>query len=424
MKKVVLLLLLLVGVVVARSQELQDDYTDVYVLDAITSAPVEGVLAMVANREVGESDAKGRLVFSRYVRNLSPTLIFFKDGYALDSITLPFVPDTVYLKPLMGVLKQAVVTDKKVELLLRSGTENVVDFDFVDDYILVASYSGHNGKPGKLFILDDFGDTLSMIETRAPVKSLYRSCIGKLYLVSYQGIYPILISADKKEMTLGKWISLDEYEDLQRCVLFTDSTYYYKFTNRRAFQVMFALAKQGDTAIRFFKDLNQPDILVASIEDQETIIKLLASGQTEEAAYTQRMAIMWDNSAFKRIDVPLYKIGDSILIFDFDEDLIHYYSTSGYNYAVKPMHLEQGDLFKTLVIQDQATEEFYILNERQRGQDIRRVHLKDGVAIGGIIRLEKPFASNIKIRDGKIYYLWRDGKGSTTRLFIQRNTIQ
>lgn len=424
MKKVVLLLLLLAGAVVVRSQELNDDYADVYVLDAMTSAPIEGVLAMVANRDVGESDSNGRLVFSRYVRNLSPTLIFFKDGYALDSITLPYVPDTFYLRPLHGMLKEAVVTNKKVELLLRSGTENVVDFDFVDDNILVASYSGHNGKPGKLFILDDFGDTLSMIETRVPVVSLYKSCLGKHYLVSNQGIYPIHISADNKEMALGKWVSLKTYNELQQCVLYSDSTYYYKLTDRKRFAVTFALAAVGDTVLTPFKYLSQPDVFWASLEDSMMVRKLYAQGNLKEAAHRQMVAGMLDISSFKRIDGGLYRCGNRLVIFDFNDNVIHFYSLNGYMMARSPMQLEQGSLLRKVLIQDEKTQKFYVLNERQRAQDIRSVSLDNGIAIGPVIRLEKPFASHIKIRDGKIYYIWRDGNGSTGRLYIQRHTIQ
>ncbi len=424
MKKAVSFLLFLAVMLTTSAQELKPEYAAVYMLDEITLQPIEGVLAIVNNRDVGESDEDGRLVFSRYVRNISPILIFFKDGYALGSITLPYVPDTFYLRPLSGVLEEAIVTDKKVELLLRSGTEHVVDYGFVDDHILVASHSGYGGKDAKLFMLNDMGDTLSMKRLNVPAKSLYRSCIGQYYLVSYNAIYPINIDPNSKNISLGKWKPLATLDALKQCVYYIDSTYYYKFINKRLFNVTFALAKEGDTVLRFFKEMSQPDVLIASIEDQIKIIKLLEYGQYKEAAHIQRLARMWDNSSFKRINVPLFRKGDSLLIFDFDEHLIHYYSLDGYKYSDKPMQLEQGDLMRTLVLQDELTGEFYILDERQSAQNIRSISLKNAALVSSIIRLEKPFANNIKIKGGNIYYLWHDGNGSTTQLYIQRNSIK
>lgn len=424
MRNTALLLSLLLCTLFAQSQELNWEHKEVYVLDKVTLEPIEGVLGIVANRDVGESDSNGRLVFLRHVRNLSPTLIFFKDGYALDSVTLPYVPDTVYLKRLTDVLEEAIVTDKKVELLLRSGTENVVDFGFVDDYILVASHSGYDGKGAKLFVLDDYGDTISMQRINVPPKSLYKSCVGQYYLVSYNAIYPIDIDLKKKKIALGKWKPIATLDALKRCVLYADSTYYYKFVNRRRFNVTFALAKEGDTAIRSFKELDQPDVLIASVEDQMRVIKLLEEGKDKEAAHIQRLATMWDNSSFKRIDNSLFKKGDSLMIFDFDEHQIHYYSLGGYKYASIAANLTQGDLFRTILIQDETTKAFYVLNERQSAQNIRSVSLKDAALGGSIIRLEKPFANNVKIRDRKIYYLWHNGKGSTKQLYIQRNSIK
>lgn len=424
MKKAVSLLLLIATVLATNAQELKPEYAAVYMLDEITLQPIEGVLAIVNNRDVGESDEDGRLVFSRYVRNISPTLIFFKDGYALDSITLPYVPDTFYLHPLSGVLEEAVVTNKKVELLLRSGTEQVVDYGFVDDNILVASYSGYNGKGAKLFVLDDIGDTISMKKLRVSPRSLYCSCVGQYYLVSYDAIYPIYIDLNKKRISLGKRKPLSTFEALKQCILYTDSFYYYKQVDKKKLWVSFYLSRKGDTTRVPFREVWQKDELYASLEQRRRVFKFLASGDRKNAMRLATAICLLDKNSFKRINVPLFKKGDSLLIFDLNKHLIHYYSLSGSKYAEHPMQLDQGDIMRTLIMQDKLTKGFYMLNERHKAQELRKISLSDGLPVEGVIRLEKPFAKNIKIKGGNIYYLWHDGNGSTTQLYIQRNSIK
>lgn len=425
MKKVMLLLLLLVSTVAARSQELNDDYTDVYVIDAMTLEPIEGVMAMVADREAGTSDANGRLVFSRYFRNLSPNLVFFKDGYVLDSITLPYVPDTFYLRPLAQVLPEAVVSNKKSTLLLKSGYEYVVDYDFIEDYILVATYSGSNGKKAKLFVLSELGDTVAIQDFKFAPEKLFKSCVGKYYVVTMQAIYPLDIDLKKGSIKVERARSIDKLKGFEECTLASQNKFYYRIADSSVFRVVFAYSRKGDLHLYPFQTLHQPDVLMASIEDRIRVIQLLQWGDYKEAAHVSRLMRMYDKNAFKRIDVPMFQKEDSLLIFDFEDRLIHYYNMDGILVKKVPILFDEGAIMHVKVLQDVGTEQFYLWVKRKESeQNIYKIDEDNGALYLYEMQVEKPLVENIKIRDGKLYYLWQDGLGSTRQLYIQRNTIK
>lgn len=62
MKKGVSLLLLIATVLATNAQELKPEYAAEYMLDEITSQPIEGVLAIVNNRDV----VRRALAFNTY----------------------------------------------------------------------------------------------------------------------------------------------------------------------------------------------------------------------------------------------------------------------------------------------------------------------------------------------------------------------
>ncbi len=189
------------------------------VLDANSGDPVSSVQLIVYEGTIAYGDYNGKINISQSARTRFEHFIIFSPGYVPDTLYSVSLPDTVFLKPLEAKLREAVVSSKKAELVLKSGIEYVVDYEFAGDKILVVTYSGNNGKDAKLYLLETNGDTFAFANIDVYPEGLFKSCVGMYYLVSYDGFYPIL-SDSAQPMYLGDKKPLEELKLLKECVLF------------------------------------------------------------------------------------------------------------------------------------------------------------------------------------------------------------
>lgn len=326
-----------------------------------------------------------------------------------------------FFVPLAASLQEAVVRSKKSELILRSGIEYVVDYEFVGENILVASYCGNNGRKAKLFILNNNGDTIRYSKIDIAPEELFRSCVGRYYVVSYDGIYPILAGSESSSLSLGERMPLNDFLLLKECQVYANEKFYYKIKNKDYLTVIFAYAEKNDNTFIPFKNVEDPATLYTSIEE----LSWVAQGDDPSTRFSRAMSRkMWNDATFKRMDASIFAQGDTLLIFDFHNRKVDFYSPYGILLKDRPMLFFEGDLLFMKVIQDQVTGRYYILNEKGKSTNITEINIAHGVATANSFELEKPYAEKVMIKNNNIYYLWQSGKGSVKQLYIQRNTVK
>lgn len=392
----------------------------IQILDNNTVEPVPGVLLIVKGYSVANSDKNGYLdIPDTLVRN-NKYLLLYKNDYQPDTINTIQVPTEKYLIPLQGRLAEVTITDEPVQRISKSWNEFVTDYAFVGENILISSYRGYNGKQSRLVLLNSNWDTVMISDETPSADAIFRSCVGKYYMVSTNAIYPIIFNSYNKKITLGTALSYNEYRMLQSCELFLDNTYYYKYADPATFHVAFAMARQGEEKLRILKKMERPEIANASIEN---LVMALNEPDPKIRAQLFFLRRMLDKGAFKRMDVGLYAKGDSLVVFDFDDEQIYFYSYTGNLLQKVPIQFDDTKNLKLKIIQDQGTGDFYFLEESAAHNTIRKIDLQAGDVSGPPIVLNNLFAEDIKIRNKEVYYLWQKS-GMPMQLFTEQNNIK
>ncbi len=395
------------------------DGLKVQFLDGITNAPIGKVQVMTRSQKSFVSDSKGYLILPNDIIVNNYELIVYKTGYQPDTLLVKSIPQKLYLYPLRQMLQETIISSKQSRVLLKRSRQFVIDYTFIGDNILVAA---KDGRQHRLYVINYSGDILIDQPINEITESLYQSSVGECYLVSNSSLHRISVNLISKGIDIDRPRPLSVLQLLQECVLYKDSTYYYKLLNKEAFTVSFCLSKKGANTLIPFRQLTQEDIYLASMDDKRLIQKLLAKGDRKGAAHIKRVGDMLDKNAFKKINVPLFSYEGSLLVIDMDSGNAFFYTKEGVLTKEQDVDFNTDGIVAQTLIQDPVTEIIYALDNKHTVQNLYTVDIENGKFLkDGLIRLEKPFAQKIKVRDDMIYYLWQDDNGTKQQLYIQRN---
>jgi len=352
--------------------------------------------------------------------------LFLKYSY-LVAIRNDYKPDTIrryheniYLTPLNAVLQEAVVSSNSDQRVLRSSREYVVDYDFVGDNILVASYNGPFGRDAKLFLLDNYGDTLALQKLPEEPLALFKSCLGKYYCVCFSRFYPLTI--DSGHIRIEAPYDIKFLPGLKACQLAMGGNLYYKISRPDLFEVTYGYMEQGDTVFHVFLQFHDSVAYRASREED-----VLYYTEDERRKQSHKFDVgyardLWDKTSFRVIDAHLFTKDDSILVFDYIKRQIRYFNLIGIEVKNSPFNFANDKNRGADIIKDELTDRFYLhaLNNAAY-QALNEIRLRSGDIDDHRVWTDKPFAQNIKVHNGNIYFLWQDSHHAGTRqLYIQK----
>lgn len=362
-------------------------------------------------KELASSDKDG------YVTLKAPTdyFIALRKGYKPDTIRNQG-SSVVYIRPLSVTLDDVIVNSKKVRRILHSAMEYVVDYDFAGDNILVASYSGDNGRNAKLFLLNDSGDTLALTKFPDQPIALFRSCTGHHYCITKDKMYPLEV--DETAIRISHPWNIDMLPLLSQCEQSIGNTFYYHFVDREAFSSVYSYKKADDLVTVPFYSIAQPTDARGNFEEEQEILAMLQFGNFKQAMKLNGMRKLRNNISYRSLGLPIFRTSDSLVIFDFNKMLINYFEPDGKALPQTGIAFDPGKTFRISIIQDLTTSRCYIYDPVS--QSLEEVNIHSGEKENGPIALRKPFAEKVKVHKGNIYYLWQDGGNSATRqLFVQ-----
>ncbi len=377
----------------------------------------------IALADVQVTDMQGRLMArsdtAGYVTLpfASSPLIAILRGYRPDTLTTP--ASSVYLQPLSVALDPAIIRSSKVSLLLHENNEYVVDYGFSGNRIFAATYSGNNGGKAKLFLLDDQGNTLASCRLPNTPVSVFKSCVGVPYCVCNDVFYRIGTGPDN--ILIDNTYPISLLEGLMQCEQAAYGNLYYKIGDRPNFRTTFGMIEKGDSTFKPFTAFEEKDVALASWREWMEIQVLLERFQFSQAARKQGLRLMWDKGSFAHINLPLFISNDTLIIFDYFKKSILYYNLKGNPIGSHPVHFEwqPSQLFN--IIKDEVRGKFYIHRYAQNYQELEELNINTGHTSGIKQKISKPFAEQVKVYNGSIYYLWQNKSANSTRqLYIQR----
>ncbi len=396
----------------------QSDKIVIRFLDAETHTRLRNVHVLTGTGvSLSTSDTSGYVVLPIDAFKTNRFLIATHRGYKYDTLRGPL--EEYYLYPLSAELATATISGAPARKLINLPSEYVVDYSFNGNLILLASYSGNNGRNAKMLLLDNSGTELGRCAVPGAPVSLYNSCLGKSYCVCADKFYPLTLTGSK--ISLVEPYPINLLRGLQQCEQSINGNLYYHIPDKFNFRTVYGMIARGDSTFKPFTIFEQPEEARASQIELIEIISLLEHWQWHEAGRRIGLRTMWDKGALKHMNLPLQTTGDTLIVFDYFQKKLLLFDTMGASLGTKPAGFDWNAGQRFHVIKDEQTNKLYLHRyANNSAQTIEELDIHTGQTIS-IQTIAKPLAENVKVHNGKIYYLWRDTKtAATPQLYVQQ----
>ncbi len=412
-------LLTLLTLVTLFSRSLaQEGKIVMHVQDAFSGVGVPGAMITDGSAKViSHSDTSGYAVIPAHAFAAHTILIVIATGYSPDTLTEPVLD--VYLRRPLVDLPAATISGAKARRLLNSEAEYVVDYCFAGDNIIAATYSGDNGRKAKLVLMNSNGDELGRTKLSTTPVSMFTSCVGNNYCACDDGFY--LLATTDGLPQLARRYDRSLQAGLQQCDCSCQGSLYYRVNNKTSFRTVYGRIARGDSIFRPFKIFEEAAEARASYEELMEIIALYNSGQFSLAARKAGHRSMWDKGALAHINLPIFAVADTLVVFDYRGKQIWCFDTGGKVLATVPTAFDWRSAQQFEILKDDVTSTLYIHRYgNQERHTIETLDIHTG-ATGPRIALVHPFADKVRLHDSTLYYLWQDAPHHRTRqLYIQQ----
>jgi len=317
-------------------------------------------------------------------------------------------------------------------------------------------------------LLDLQGTTLAELPMKTAGDELYRSSTGRYYVAVDELVYPV--TCNDNSLALDS-LSYDKsfLSRLRNCLLTTNSRYFYRFIDEENLYASFELRQPDMDSSRVVLELYDAQSMVESQTDLAKANRYLSeyiymtssaasnrpslqfghSAPTEDkrllndiyALGTPRTGIavagsaryllqkaqqqtasryLFDKNVLKKLVSPAFTCDTGVVIFDLLNEKIRFFDTAGEALYMLPLLPEIKRKTEAEILKDDITGQFYVHQVSfLEPHTVQKIDMATGSVTGPVIKLEKPLAEKVRVRDGQIYYLWQETR-ETRQLFRQK----
>jgi hypothetical protein len=281
------------------------------------------------------TDHKGNFTLSLPFNETS-VLVFTMLGYTTIEYDLStYKKDTFILTPKNIQLKEVEILAEKKAILNPGNDEKILDFDLLNDNILLLA-------PGKemnnLKLLNELGNYVSSLNVNKHSESLKRDCLGNLQLYSKDSAWQVFFDFEK--LNLLNPYSLDAYKSIMgKCICAGNNSFYFQDMEYRNLKTRYfyfsekekgikhELIAFGDTAkIQAFElDYNLHYFLEVRRKSGYTMYnEPVDSIRVKMQKYREELPLDWTyNTWLGKIETEIVKNDTSLFIVNFTDSLIY-----------------------------------------------------------------------------------------------------
>ena len=410
--------------------------------DNIRSVTDRDGIARIATR-IGETLYFSHLSFKKKaVRIDKKTLIEGEDGH---------FSMLVIMQRKTNTLTEVTVTENAPHLAYANKKVWVIDYKVQHDGIYMVA---GNGDESVLLHLGLEQDTISRKPVTPKYQELYRDAFNNLHLIGPDSTYQIycdgkqlhLLYGTKKDLFRQKLepikivtdsiMVLQNYANMQQQLI-------YLMINRNTKQISILSNIDGTTS-EMARNVNRDakkdkkiDMLVSEFTDYPqseegntpTGAKIKQSMETNNNSdgndVIERKLMMknlYNLILFKPIYCPAFYIGDTIYIFDFENDKLLKYDNRGSQVDSCEIVFHRTGYFKELLVNkswdkklivDEAANQCYAQFTTDGIVTLKEVNLIDGGVMREIQLTKHTFPQNIQVYNGEVYYLFLNNNTQT-----------
>ena len=402
-------------------------------------------ISVVNTRNGTSSDAKGHYAMSLYDRTKDIKLYYSCIGYQdtivnltpnqlqRDSINISFK-----MRPKNYALSEVTVCENKPEIAYHEKMVSLETYEINEMGIYLIAYQ----QSGNALLHLSFDlDTLSVLPIARKYDRLYKDVFGQIHLMSYDSTYQI-----------GHRRYRDTYMDAELFYgMRIDEFYYIMGDNAAVTDSLFIIAtyrtKGQELYYHYFKRGNPDGHLLEYVFDKESL-DLLGNirkfdGLDEEATDYYAHFVM--RPRFKKLRKctshkcalnpptiydPLFAIGDSLVLFNFEADKNEYFDKNAQPIGETPIKFHRflkwngkwlmKDNWKKEVLVDVVRKEFYAVFEDESVMSILKIDLKTGQTQVVARLSDFHFVQLPTVNDGTLYFMYHTGPTHSKALYRMR----
>ena len=408
---------------------------------------VSNVNISILNTRNGTStDAKGHYSLPLYDQSKTVRLYYSCIGYQDTIISLE--PEQLRLNsinisfkmcPINYTLKEVTVSENKPEIAYHERMVSLETFEINEMGIYLIAY--RNSGNALLHLSFDL-DTLSILPIARKFDRLYKDVFGQIHLISYDSTYQIghrQLGNTYLDAELFYGMKIDEF-------------YYVMGDNAAMTDSVFVIGTYSGSACsgqelyyHYFKRGNPNGHLLEHIFDQESldvcenIQKFGGLEGTGGNAYRPSSDYYVHRVMRPRVNLrkwilasdpiydPIFAIGDSLVLFNFEADKNEYFDKNAQMIGETPIRfhryknwngkwLMKGS-WKKEVLVDRVRKEFYTVFEDESVMSISKINLKTGQTQLVAKLSDFHFVQLPMVNDGTLYFLYHTGATHSKALY-------
>ena len=307
----------------------------------------------------------------------------------------------------------------------------VIDFEFINDSLLLLI--NEFGKKS-LKIINSEGNILSEKNIILNVDKFFKDCLGNIHLMNSDSVYQMYFADNEIFFLKPIWIK-DFEQQLKPCITIVSDNfffyYYYRynqslsyfFINKNTKQKIYFDKISNEESISYIETFYKP-MLDSSKGIGDFTNENVAPGMGENTNNVrdfEEMEAFFKVILTKPIYSPLFKINDSIFIFDHIKKIVRVFSSDVEKIREFPITYADNKQWANELIVNNEKNAVYAKYLNDGVVKLININLNSGLAEREIT-IYKLFPSKIKIYKNYIYYLYKDeySEGENKFLFKQK----
>lgn len=365
---------------------------------------------------VSVSDEQGRFTYSLAKTGMKlrfAHMVFEPTYYTIKESDINGKNVTVKMKTKSHELFEVEVTANAPHIAFDNPVMTVIDYTLRDDGIYLIAFRRHNSS---LLHLSFDLDTLHELPISSSYQTLNKDAFGDIYAVNdYQASLVGFM-----ELENGKKIMMNFYHSMSRKQLFEKYGSIVAATNSVYVTGWRHFFGTGLSYYRYTIGSDDEPVLLYYIEDEE------ASGSIRK-----RQGRFEVQSAFiEPVYAPIFAIDNKFYIFAYVDHETLVFDDRGNELTRYPLTFHEyrkwnGKMvpdhrWKQKMLVDMARKEFYTFFVNDGIYTLKRIDLETGTATTVMDLSGYPFAQNLRIHDGVLYFIYPTGTNKRKALYQMR----
>ena len=303
------------------------------------------------------------------------------------------------LTPKVDILATAIITP--IVDIIKEKPLYIWDYSFYDDDILILGCRNKKINRPVLVMMEANGDTICSLALNGKrPENLFTDCMNNNHLITKSTAYQVYF--DSTEIKLLYPNKLCDFENsLGNCVTeLDDKLYFHQYYYKNQVLKYYYIDSKDSTSqeIRLITDVNGLAMLTHSR-------RFIEMGKAIEVKTNQRFEEM---CFYDEIFVPLVKLNDSIIIFNYVFDNIEIYDGKAVFIKDVPIVFHKDKNWKEEIYIDEIKGKAYTIFKTDGISYLHEINIHTGELENKATIPDFLFVENIKIRDNVVYFLYRE----------------